>query len=164
MRDYILALVERYRDKPLLLDTNLLLVLLVGATSPQRIADHPRTRAYTADDLWRISSFVDQFPGLLATPNIFTEASSLLGRDEAAHEVLRRFVCVAEEHYVESRTACAATCYGWSGITDAGLFVLAQAGHLLLTDDARLARALAAASLPALNSNYLRQVAWGLAR
>ena len=52
------VLVKKHRANGLLLDTNLLVLFLVGRANKRRIADFKRTQAYTVEDYELLESLV----------------------------------------------------------------------------------------------------------
>ena len=66
-------------SNPLFVDTNLLLVLVVGLLDPEQVEKFKRTRSYTREDYSLLSDFVSGYDGLLTTPNVLTEVSNLAG-------------------------------------------------------------------------------------
>jgi hypothetical protein len=73
----VARLIQKYRFKGLLLDTNLLLLLTVGRYSVQRIASFKRTASYEIEDYQTLSTLVSRFDRLITTPNILTEVDNL---------------------------------------------------------------------------------------
>ncbi|AQG78174.1 hypothetical protein AWR27_01710 [Spirosoma montaniterrae] len=69
-------------SRGLIIDTNLIVLLVVGSVDPKRISSHKRLSKYTNDDFSILKSFVQRFRHpLYTTPNILTEASNLIGCD-----------------------------------------------------------------------------------
>ena len=64
-------------SKGLLVDTNLLVLLVIGALNPDQISDHKLTSKYSAVDYRLLKSFVDRFKLVVTTPNILTETWGL---------------------------------------------------------------------------------------
>ncbi|MEZ5865688.1 MAG: hypothetical protein R3D25_17040 [Geminicoccaceae bacterium] len=65
------------RLKAVLLDTNLLILLVIGAVDPRWIGRHKRSRAFVASDWRLLQDLIDNKP-ILTTPHVLTEASNLL--------------------------------------------------------------------------------------
>ena len=80
-------LVGKHRNNGLLIDTNLLLLLVVGIYDRRRITSFKRTAAYTPGDFQKIGWLSKQFSQLWATPNILTEVDNL-GRQLPSREHL----------------------------------------------------------------------------
>jgi len=58
-------------------DTNLLVLLVVGAASPDYIAKHKRLEEYTADDFDLLGLIIADFSEIVVLPHILAETSSL---------------------------------------------------------------------------------------
>ena len=71
-------LIARYRDKGVLIDTNLLLVLLVGNIDLRLIGKTARTDKYSSADYERIRDLLVLFNRLILLPQVLTEAGNLL--------------------------------------------------------------------------------------
>src|SRR3954467_11508034 len=71
-------LIDKYKSRGVLIDTNLLVLLAVGIYRPDRIATFKRTRPYTLRDFEFILRLADAFRRRITTPNILTEADNLL--------------------------------------------------------------------------------------
>ena len=64
-------------NKPLILDTNLLILVLVGLFDINSIGTFKRTNKYSERDYNNLIDIVKQFPKLVITPHIFAEISNL---------------------------------------------------------------------------------------
>jgi hypothetical protein len=75
--EYLAHLFEKYRGKGVLVDTNLLLLLLVGAIDPKHLAKFKPTanHGFTASDFALLCWIIDQFPRIFTTPHVLTEVS-----------------------------------------------------------------------------------------
>ena len=92
------------------IDTNLLVLLIVGIASPSYIARHKRLQAYTRQDFLLLTDFLSRARRVVVTPNTVTETSNLARQiAEPArshiHRVLHAFLQTSEEVYVASKTA-----------------------------------------------------------
>lgn len=146
----------------LIIDTNLLLLYLVGQHDPERIETFKRTQTFSADDFNLLVRFINLFGSFSTTPNILTEVSNLIEGvqydDVPLLTVLRDKVIYREEHYVESRTILSNEdeTFIKFGVSDTVLYHLAQANYLILTVDLPLWAFLQNRGLPTLNFNNLR--------
>lgn len=70
------SLVAKYGRRGLVIDSNLLILLLVGMTAKQSISSFKRTRMYSPEDFDLLVDFTKPF-NKLTTPNILTEVSNL---------------------------------------------------------------------------------------
>lgn len=154
-------LVGRYRERGLLIDTNLLLLLLIGSFDPTWIAKFKRTRVFTIEDFRALDVLSRQFSRIVVTPNILTEASNLLGERSRSlppefFASFPRFVQAMKERYVASAKATIEPCFAWLGLSDSALVHLGPKRHLVVTDDLDLYNELVRCKIDAINFNHLR--------
>ena len=145
------------------IDSNLLVLLAVGAVDPNIIAKHKRLQAYSIEDFELLTSLVAPTQRLLVTPNTLTEASNLLaqhGEPERSHllEGLRVLIEESEEIVVASTEAAWNTDFLRLGLTDAALLEVVSASTPLLTVDLDLYLAAAKAPESAVNFTALRDL------
>jgi len=163
-RDEFLLLLEKHRANGLLIDTNILVVLLVGRTNRQRIPQCKRTQSYTVAEYELLERLVGQFTIVITTPHLLTEVSNLdplNGRERVTFQnVYREWVDSAKEFYDESRSLVVETVFDRLGLADAAITFVARKGMLVLTDDAPLYGMLSARGIDAINFNHIRTLVW----
>lgn len=129
--------------KPVLIDTNLLLLYLVGLFSEEAISQSKRLSSYNINDYRLLKSFLDGLPKILITTNIATEISNLI---DFKGDSLKRFYAIfdiflqlpqVEKIHLESKLISSRNDFSIYGLTDAGINSLAKK-YLILTDDSRL--------------------------
>ena len=147
-----------------LIDTNLLVLLVVGMTDPRYIEKHKRVRGvYDVKKFNRLAEIVQQAQALVCTPNILTETSNLLRQihDPIRTELMAQlaaFIEVSEERYVESKAAAAVPSFLRLGLTDASVFAMPSDDLTVLTDDAEFADQCARAKVKVENlTSYLQE-------
>lgn len=159
------ALVSRYQGTGIFVDTNLLLLWLIGAIAPDRVANFKRTDKFEAADFHLLDRFLGRFQVRVTTPNVLTEVSSLANslsgetRAEFA-ELLSRVVRTIDERYVESASITNVTALEKFGLTDCGILSVASGPYLLLTDDFRLANLVNSRGGDAINFAHLQSANW----
>jgi hypothetical protein len=161
----LVAVFQKHRHSGLLIDSNLLLLLLVGRINRERIKGFKRTQMYALEDFELLSQIYAFFSKHWTTPQILTEVSNLsgqltepeLGKFRAA---LASLVAVIDERYLESRRITSHDSFARLGITDAGLVLLSADGPLLLTDDFALYDHVARRGVDAINFNHVRVLNW----
>ena len=140
--DDVFALIQKHRANGLLIDTNLLVLLLVGAVNPNRIPQFKRTRRYSVDDFNTLLEVVTQFERRFATPQIWAEVSNLtdLWGDELiqVRNEMRLEMERAIEQYRPSHQLGKHSTFSRLGLTDASICQLSEAPMLVLTDDINL--------------------------
>lgn len=132
--------------RPLLVDTQLLVLLVAGLAAPSLIAKHKRTRHYTSTDFKVLLDLVGYQPRFRYCPHVAAEASNLLGQYGEPDRttiltVLQALLNNAEEVSVASRVAMEAREFLRLGLTDAAQLALCTIETVLLTDDELLYRA-----------------------
>lgn len=146
-------------SKSLLIDTNLLVLSIVGTFSPDLVSRHKRTRQYSVEDFDLLLGIAARARSLITTPNILTEASNLLDDDGRLQRCLALLVGKAQETFVDSRTACAQPEFPRLGLADAAVLE-ASTGHSVLTDDLGLYLALQNRGIESWNFHHLREARW----
>lgn len=163
--DYVSGLVRKHALRGALVDTNLLIVLLIGRQDRSAISRFPHSRGYEPRDFDVLDRFVRHFRRIITTPHILTEVSNLSGRlrgnDLAQFRaLLAQEIHLCEERHCEAQKAIQSMCFASFGLTDAGIERVAQDGLLVLTDDLALAGALERVRIDVLNFNRIRPLAW----
>lgn len=163
--DYVLHLVSKYKDKGLLIDTNLLLVYFLGKYDRRRLSTFKRTVKYSLEDYAIIAKFVEHFQVLVTTPHILTEVSNLSNElpdkfKESYYQEFKKQVTVLEEIYEKSITICDCECFGRLGLTDSGITLLSKGKYLILTDDFPLSNRLQSLNIDVLNFNHIKSKSW----
>ena len=145
-------------------DTNLLLLLVVGSVSRNAIARHGRVREFTPDDYDTLLDLIAPVDRVLVTPNTLTETSNLLGQHREPErsrffEHLRFIIEETEEIVVTSVNACRNDDFTRLGLTDAALLEVATEDTPVITVDLDLYLA-AVSSNPAsaINFTHLRDL------
>jgi hypothetical protein len=126
--------------KELFIDSNLLLLYVVGRSSRDIIAKHRRLRRYTATDYDTLLSYLDGFDHVLVTPHTLAETSNLLaqhGEPERSglFAQLRRLIQESKEVVVSGAAASSNRAFTRLGITDAALLEAITERTPLLTVD-----------------------------
>lgn len=145
----------------LLLDTNLLVLLIVGSASRTFIPFHKRTRAYTIDDYILLGTFVSATT-LVTTPNILSETSNLIRQFGDPHrsqviDVFAAFSHEVEEVYIPSADAVRGREFRRFGLTDAAILSTLSGDVTLVTDDLDLYMAAALAGQRVINFAHERE-------
>jgi hypothetical protein len=148
-------------SRTIMLDTNLLLLFVVGTTDRNAIGGHKRLSTYTPSDYDLLVAIIGNGP-VLVTPHVLAETSNLLpvGVKEPRRSellgMLKRLVATREERFVPARIVTDRPEYVRIGLTDAGLLEIADDRTELLTADWELHRAALAAGRNATNFHHLR--------
>lgn len=166
----LLALVSRHKNSGLFLDTNVLLLLLVGSAAPEQISKSKRTAHYSEGDFDLLVQFVAQFAQIFVTPNVLTEVSNFTPSFSEPLRTLYRqkfasWVDTLSEQYVPSKELVHTEAFARVGLADsASISCSARNDSLVLTDDLGLAHALRENGRDVVNFTHLRSwPAWWIA-
>jgi hypothetical protein len=126
----------------IILDSNLMVLLVVGSASRSYIAKHKRLKVYTEREFDLLLEILSTASRIVVTPNTETETSNLAGYiAEPArthiYRCLREFLLLSttDEVYVESGVAAGHGAFMRLGITDAALLnAMAEASTLVTAD------------------------------
>jgi hypothetical protein len=160
------SLVERYASRGVLVDSNLLLLLLVGGYDRRLVGRFKRTKQFAPEDYDTLCDSLDVFKCRVTTPNILTEVSNLangLGpnaEDFFSSTFRNAAVTVLDEHYVPSNKAANCEEIGKFGLTDCAIMSLVKGKYLLLTEDFPLSQYLRSRGGDVVNFNHIRTMNW----
>lgn len=156
-------LLSKYYTKGILINTNILLLYLVGKVNRERIARFKRTKQFIPDDYDRLLQILEGFRKIVVTSNILTEVNSLanqLGEPEKTQCLIKFTVLISQitEEYIESSIIADCDVFLRFGLTDCGIMLLAEDKYLVLTDDLKLHYYLKAFGIDTVNFNNLRNL------
>jgi hypothetical protein len=165
MIELVEKLIVKYRNKGILIDANLLLMLLVGSVKPDMIPNFKRTRVYAKEDYDTLRKLIDFFNKVVTTPNILTEVSNLSNSLEGKYksqfyEAFSDKISILEERHIESRKAASFKEFDRFGLTDSIIFHISRGNYLLLTDDFRLSQYIQSLKGDVINFNHIRVLNW----
>jgi hypothetical protein len=153
-------MVSKHRTNGLLLDTNLLLLWVIGSYDRRRIENFKRTAAYTRDDFQKLGWLILQFKQLWTTPNILTEVNNL-GRQLPSNEwkgfasAFSSLSLVMKEKFVPASVAVKSQRFAELGLADTVTLEI-ETNCLLLSDDFKLCLYAQKNGVDAVNFNHLR--------
>ncbi len=146
------------------IDSNLLVLLVVGRVGRGLITKHRRLQEYTADDYDILVELLRPADQVFVTPNTLTEASNLLGQHANPErsrffDTLQFFINESEEVVVASVDASSNDVFEQLGLTDAALLQVITAETPLLTVDLDLyLAALRKEAASVINFTHLRRL------
>lgn len=143
----------------LVLDTNLLVLLIVGSADISKVGGR-RLQQFSAKHFRTLVEIVEQHDAHVSTPNILTEASNLLGagRQELARgasALLARYIVGLDEIYEPSRLLLDGKIYAKHGLADASFAALSLKGERGLTVDGPLYGMMTGFGIPVENFTHL---------
>ena len=158
------ALIEKHQARGVLVDSNLLVLFLVGMVNKRRILEFKRTQSFTIEDFDLLARLIGWFGRLIATPHVLGQVSDLAdlpGKERL--QIRRLFKSVIErmeESYDLSRVLVSDPIFERLGLTDAAIATVCSRGVLVLTADLELQLAVQRQGADALNFNHVRPLAW----
>jgi hypothetical protein len=146
------------------LDSNLLLLFVVGSVAKDYISQHRRLKSYTASEFDLLIEVISGAEQLVATPNSLTEVSNLLsyGVSEPLLSQLREglralLVSGILEKFQPSHIACCEPEFRWLGIADSAWLGCLDAETVFFTDDLDLYVAACSRGGTVYNFTHLRE-------
>jgi hypothetical protein len=158
------ALIKKHRSKGVLVDTNLLVLFLVGLVNKPRIVSFKRTQDFTIEDFDRLSELINWFGKLVTTPHVLSQVSDLTDLSGKELQTIRRnfgrLVEQMEETYDPAKGLVRHDLFSRLGLGDSAIATVCSKGILVLTTDVDLCEALQRRGADALNFNHVRPLAW----
>jgi hypothetical protein len=143
MNSYFQSVISAHKYSGVVVDTNLMLLYLIGKCEPGFISKYGRTDQFTIEDYEILSSILSTFSLKFTTPSIVTEICNL--SEGITWKLRKRFfqtlseeLFFCDEKYFESKIFSANSGFEKFGLTDMGLLRLAQDNVLVLTIDSEL--------------------------
>ena len=167
MKDFVRSLFQKYKQKGILIDTNILLLWFVGTVNRELISKFKRTENFVPEDYDTLLQILSSFNKIVTTPNILTEVNSLANQlgEPARSQCLSVFaerMARLNEFYLESTEVVRTDNFTKFGLTDCGIATLAKNKYLVLTDDLKLASYLQKIGIDTINFNNIRTYGWKL--
>ncbi len=149
-------LLKRYIGKPVILDTNVLLLYWCASFDPELVHTFKRLNSFFRADIDLLHRILKSFSEIRTTPHVLTEVSNLANslpqrRKEDWTSHFARQVRVIEEDFISSQTIVRTPAV-FLGLTDAALYMLA-AKNVILTIDFPLSNYLESKHLNVVNFN-----------
>ena len=154
-------------EETILIDTQLLVLLVVGLASRDYIGKHKNLNGptgYSVGDFELLLGIVSRASRLLVTPHVLAETSNLVrqGNKSALDHMMMTFKGLlddAYEQHVPGKVAAHGPSFVSLGLTDAALLEAARPGAILLTADFDLYRTALEAGRRVENFNHRRAAA-----
>lgn len=165
MIEEIRRLITLYARRGILVDTNILLLYLIGSFDTSLISTFKRTLQFSIEDFQTLLYLLQPFDKLVTTPNILTEVSNLSGQlgepvKTLYFQMLAERILVMDEQYIKSSDAVSEEEFIRKGLTDVGILSLSKDRFLVLTDDFSLSQYLQKKGVDAINFNHIRPLGW----
>jgi hypothetical protein len=163
--EYYRELFERYRTRGLLLDSNLLLLHIVGSHDERLIESFKRTRVFTLDDFRLLVRILTFFERVVTTPHILTEVNGLSNQisGDIRYKYFETFgaeLMTLDEQFVASTVLAEGSTFRVFGLTDTAIKRVASGEALVLSVDLDLVVHLQNSGIDAINFNNIRTLGW----
>jgi rRNA-processing protein FCF1 len=155
------SLIERYSRRGVLLDTNLLLLYLIGQYDRARIERFKRTVQYTINDFDLLDRLLKVFTRVRTLPHVLAEVNSLSSQlpGDVLTEFRRTFateIGTFWEGQLPSHQVAMRTEFSFLGLTDSAILAESIGRYLVITDDLELCATLSRVGVDVLNFTVLR--------
>ena len=157
----IAPLLGRYRGRGVLLDSNVLVVYVVGRADRRLVRRLAATKDFDGKDAAFLSAIVASVGGLVATPHVLAEVNGLLnvgGLGQLRYGVLGAFAEVlreVDEVYQPGAETPNDPAFRHLGLTDTAVLALAAKGPLVVSKDGGLCNELWSRGAEALYYNRM---------
>lgn len=127
----------------ILVDSNALVVLLIGLIDPRLFKTHNATSIYDEEDFHELLNVIGDLEHILVLPNIWTEVDNLLNTFRGNYryqyvQKIREIIKISSEKYIDSKTGCEFASFFDIGLTDSIVLEQAKSCKLLITSDSQL--------------------------
>ncbi|MGB5685752.1 MAG: hypothetical protein WBM35_08070 [Candidatus Electrothrix sp.] len=144
-----------------LLDTNLLLLLVVGLYDENLIENHKRTSNFTKEDFALLKKSIAHCRVIWVTSHCLAEVSNLLKQNRANRNnklmaFLNESVSQFKESHIEKTIVFKQECFSRLGVADSAITVKAKRVDYVLTVDFDLYSEILRLGYNAINFNHLR--------
>lgn len=153
------AVFNHYRGKRVLLDTNLLLLFLIGSYECSRITRFKRTAGFSESDFDILAGLMTAFSAMVTTPHVLTEVSNLANSlpeylQPSWSEHFALHIPILLELFTPAAEIMNQSSFALFGLTDAAIHTIAT-DTLILTEDFPLSGFLRSQNVPVLNFKEL---------
>ncbi|HBL75208.1 MAG: hypothetical protein A2W90_06025 [Bacteroidetes bacterium GWF2_42_66] len=127
----------------IVIDSNSLIVLLLGLINPSLINKHSKTSIYDEQDFYTLMEVIKDIKTLVVLPNIWTEVDNLLNKFTGAYKTqyvqqIIQTIKESSEKYIESHTVENNYAFYDLGLTDTLILEIAKECEMLITSDSQL--------------------------
>lgn len=127
----------------ILVDSNALIVLLLGLIDPKLLKTHKTTSIYDEDDFFDLLYVIGDLNRILVLPNIWTEVDNLLNTFGGNYKYqytqkITEIIKTTSEKYIKSKTGSECESFFDLGLTDSLVLEQAKSCKLLITSDSKL--------------------------
>lgn len=152
---------ETYIGKPIIVDTNLLLLYLIGSFNKDLIRKHKRLSNYNEKDFIFVKNVIKKSPLIFTTPHILAEVSNIIDIDDPKFSrYFTKFVkmlTLLSEFYSRKEDLINDWIFETLGLTDSAIINAAKTNKLvILTDDREATSIIRAEFIDVINLTELK--------
>jgi hypothetical protein len=127
----------------IVIDSNSLVVLLVGIIDPKLISTHKRTSIYTPQDFLDLLQVIREIENLIVLPNVWTEVDNLLNNFSGNYKwiyvnEIKNIINKTSEKYLQSKLGVDKLDFFDIGLTDSLIIELGKECDFIITSDSEL--------------------------
>lgn len=127
----------------ILVDSNALVVLLIGIIDPKLFKTHNATSIYDEEDFNDLLNVIEDLKKIVVLPNIWTEVDNLLNSFGGNYryqyiQKITEMIKITSEQYIDSKTGSECESFFNLGLTDSLVLEKAKSCKLLITSDSKL--------------------------
>jgi rRNA-processing protein FCF1 len=127
----------------ILIDSNALVVLIIGLVDDRLISKHKTTSIYTKKDFLQLLQVIGDFKRLMVLPNIWTEVDNLLNRFSGNYkwkyiQSIKFMIQESSEKYLESKLGIENIFFADLGLTDSLILEAGKNCEFIVTSDSKL--------------------------
>jgi len=127
----------------ILIDSNALIVFLVGVIDPRLLKNHKRTSIYEEEDFNDLVAVIGDLKKVIVLPNVWTEVDNLLNdfrghyKDTYVGEITKTIKATTEK-FLASENATQSPSFFDLGLTDSLILEYSKKCQMLITSDSQL--------------------------
>jgi len=124
-------------------DSNALVVLIIGLMDIRLLKDHNKTSIYESEDFYNLSNAIVSLDNILTTPHVLTETDNLLNKFSGHHKytyvkTVSELIKKSSERFIKSLDVIDHYHFSDLGLTDSVILHLRPYYNLLITADSAL--------------------------
>ena len=147
----------KYRQKGIFIDTNILVLYIVGTINPAFIKRFNRGKNdFDENDFILISEFIESFETKITSPQILSEVSNFLDEKADFCIGLKEYIERSEEKYIKSEDLTKSPCFLKFGLADTSIVEVSKNTYLIFTDERPLFGYLVNEGIDAINFEWLK--------
>jgi hypothetical protein len=155
--NHVETLIEKYRSSGVFIDTELLVLFLVGSVDANHIRNFGRTAKYTEEDFNKVSDFIELFRNKITNPYVLAETSNHLGRSNDYRTALKTYIDLfLHEKYLIAKELVNNISYCEIGLADTSIIETSKDTYLIFTADNRFNLYLSSMGIDAVSLDDLK--------